>query len=205
MLAARLVLTAGHCALPGADYKLFEYDAKHQPVLHDVAEIVRHPAFDLQALLGHRATADVALLLLAAPLPERYRAARLAASAPAIKPGDSFTVAGFGLAVRGDGKTGGIARAATLTATGKPGPLQLRLVDPATRNEQPGLGACTGDSGAPVFVREAEGPALIGVVSWSTAARDAGGCGGLTGVTPLARYAEWLRATARRMGAALPP
>ena len=42
-------------------------------------------------------------------------------------------------------------RAAKLVATGRPGTLQIRLFDPATRGEKPGLGACTGDSGAPVF------------------------------------------------------
>ena len=68
-----------------------------------------------------------------------------------VAAGDRFLVAGYGLAVRGDGKSGGTLRTATLVATGQPGSLQIRLVDPATRNERAGLGACTGDSGAPVF------------------------------------------------------
>ena len=46
---------------------------------------------------------------------------------------------------------------ATLAVTGKPGSLQIRLFDPATRNKRPGLGGCTGDSGAPAF--ESEPPA----------------------------------------------
>ena len=66
-LARDLVLTVAHCVTPGADYKLVEHDAKQQPVLRDVAKIARHPQFDLKALLGHRATADVALLKLAQP------------------------------------------------------------------------------------------------------------------------------------------
>ena len=60
-------------------------------------------------------------------------------------------VAGLGVAMRGDGKSGGTVRAASLVATGRPGNLQIRLVDPATMGEKAGLGACTGDSGAPVF------------------------------------------------------
>src|SRR4051794_32600840 len=67
-LAPTLVLTVAHCVLPGADYKLLELGADGQPQLRGVAEIARHPQFDLQALLGHRATADVALLRLATPL-----------------------------------------------------------------------------------------------------------------------------------------
>jgi hypothetical protein len=73
----------------------------------------------------------------------------------AVAPGDSFVVAGLGVAVRGDGKSGGTARAASLIATGRPGSLQIRLVDASTMGEREGLGACTGDSGAPVFANGA--------------------------------------------------
>ena len=38
-----------------------------------------------------------------------------------------------------------------LAVTGKPGSLQIRLYDAATRNARAGLGACTGDSGAPAY------------------------------------------------------
>ena len=79
-------------------------------------------------------------------------------------------------------------RTATLVATGQPGSLQIRLMDPATQNERAGLGACVGDSGAPVFTNAGGALAVIGVVSWSTGPKNAAGCGGLTGVTPLARY-----------------
>src|SRR5205085_6393559 len=67
-LAPDLVLTAAHCVLPGADYKIVEFDAAHQPQLRDVASITAHPKFELKAMLAHRATADVALVKLAAPL-----------------------------------------------------------------------------------------------------------------------------------------
>ena len=117
--------------------------------------------------------------------------------------GDPFVVAGYGVAVRGDGKSGGTVRAATLVATGQPGSLQIRLVDPVTKGERAGLGACTGDSGAPVY-REAGGAlAVIGVVSWSTGPALSDGCGGLTGVTPLARYLGWIVEQAAKMGSPL--
>src|SRR5437764_10827586 len=66
-LAPDLVLTAAHCVLPGADYKIVEYGAG-QPELRDVRDVRAHPGFNLQTLLAHRATADVALIKLAAPL-----------------------------------------------------------------------------------------------------------------------------------------
>jgi hypothetical protein len=198
-IARDLVLTAAHCVAPGADYKLIEFDAARQPKLLDIARIARHPNFNLKTLLGHRATADVALIKLTQPLPADIVPATLDRTDRKPQAGDRYTVTGYGLAVRGDGKTGGILRTAQLVATGKPGNLQIRLVDPATGGDRPGLGACTGDSGAPVY----QGTALIGVVSWSTGPNMSAGCGGLTGVTPISLYRRWILDTARQLGAPL--
>src|SRR6266567_3038833 len=125
-IARDLVLTAAHCVLPGADYKLVGFEAGRQPVLKDVTSVSRHPQFKVETLLAHRATADVALLKLAQPLPAGITAAALAGS-HAVAAGDRFVVAGYGVTVRGDGKSGGTARTATLAATGRPGNLQIRL------------------------------------------------------------------------------
>ncbi len=92
-------------------------------------------------------------------------------------------------------------REARLAVTGKPGNLQVRLVDPATGGTRAGLGACTGDSGAPVF----KGTSLIGVVSWSTGPNAGAGCGGLTGVTPISLYRGWIVETARQLNSPLTP
>jgi hypothetical protein len=201
-LARDLVLTAAHCVLPGADYKLVEFDAARQPALKDILRIARHPEFDVDAALRHRVTADVALLKLAAPL--AIVPAPLARAGAPVAVGDRFVVAGYGVAARGDGKSGGTIRAATLVATGQPGTLQIRLTDPLTKGERAGLGACTGDSGAPVY-REVDGAlAVVGVVSWSTGPALSEGCGGLTGVTPLARYLAWIVEQAGKMGVPLP-
>jgi len=98
-----------------------------------------------------------------------------------------------------------VARAAKLLVTGQPGPLQIRLFDPATQGKSAGLGACIGDSGAPAL-RDAGGKlTLIGVVSWSTGPNMTAGCGGLTGITPLARYRRWIVETAGKLGSPLAP
>jgi hypothetical protein len=204
-IARDMVLTAGHCVLPGADYKLMEFDAARNPQLRDIATIARHPQFELATLLAHRATADVALLKLATPLPQTFAPAPLAAADRAVAAGDPFVVAGYGLATRGDGSSGGTVRAATLVATGQPGTLQVRLFDPKSRGDAAGLGACTGDSGAPVFDTSGGRLAVIGVVSWSTGPKLSAGCGGLTGVTPLARYRAWIMETAAKLGSELAP
>lgn len=201
-LAPDLVLTVAHCVAPGAEYRILEIDAAHQPVLKPVTATARHPGFKLETMLAHRATADVGLLKLAEPL---AAVPAQIATRTSFAPGDRFTVTGYGLAVRGDGKTGGKVRAANLVATGHPGTLQVRLVDPATGGSRPGLGACTGDSGAPAFEETGGAAAVVGVVSWSTGPNGSDGCGGLTGLTPLVAYRDWIASTARRLGSPLAP
>lgn len=203
-IARDLVLTAAHCVLPGAEYKLVEFDAQRKAQLRDTLRIARHPQFNIDNYNRARVTADVALIKAAAPIAS-VAPAPLMSGPFKVAPGDRFVVAGLGVAAPGDGKSGGIARSATLTATGQPGTLQIRLYDPATRGERTGLGACTGDSGAPAFREEGGRLAVIGVVSWTTGPKLSEGCGGLTGVTPLTRYKDWIVETARKMGSALTP
>jgi len=201
VIAPKIVLTAAHCVQPGADYKIVEYGAG-QPTLQQVKSVAIHPAFKMDAMLAHRATADVALLQLGAPAKGKTPTPLGMPNTP-ILVGSRFTIAGIGVTVRGDGKSGGTIRIAGLVATGKPGTLQIRLVDPVGQGTRDGLSACTGDSGAPVFEDKPNGPAIIGIVSWSTGPNGAAGCGGMTGVTPLTLYHDWILQTARQWGAAL--
>ena len=85
-LAPDLVLTVAHCVLPGADYKIVQYDAARTPLLRDVSRVIAHPKFDLKTMLGHRATADVALLKLArlSPAWNPQRSEARAQSRPAM-------------------------------------------------------------------------------------------------------------------------
>jgi secreted trypsin-like serine protease len=203
MIAPNIALTAAHCVQSGATYKIVEYDAQRTPQLRDVAQVATHPQFNLQTMLAHRATADVALVRLAATVAAARQPPAVGAPRLPIAAGHRFTVAGIGVTVRGDGKSGGIVRAANLTATGRPGNLQIRLIDPATEGKREGLGACTGDSGGPVFEDQQGRAVVIGVVSWSTGPNGSAGCGGITGVTPLSLYRDWILQTARGWGAGL--
>jgi secreted trypsin-like serine protease len=197
LIARDIILTAAHCIAPGTTYKVVNYKSQ-PPRLLDVRRTASHPQFNMQSLQAHRATADVALLQLASPLPAQ-RAALGGALLP-VTAGQRLTVVGMGVAVAGDGRSGGVARASSLAVTGRPGTLQIRLVDPLTNNARAGLGACTGDSGAPAFLDQSGGPVIAGIVSWSTGPNNASGCGGLTGVTPLALYRDWILKTARGWG-----
>jgi len=200
LIAQDMVLTAAHCVAPGAEYKVI-LPGETPVLLLDVRRIASHPQFNMQSILAHRASADVALLQLASPLPATKAPAPLGAPAIPIGAGAHLTIAGVGVVRRGDGKSGGTIRAADLIVTGKPGTLQIRLADPLTNNLREGLGACTGDSGAPAFQMQADRAVIVGVVSWSTGANNSDGCGGLTGVTPLTLYREWIFRIARSWGA----
>ena len=202
LIAPQLVLTVAHCVQPGADYKIVAFGADGKPQLQNVRKVAIHPGFNMQAMVSHRATADVALLQLEIPLKGKSTAAVGMPQIP-IRVGGRFTIAGIGVTVRGDGKSGGTTRVAALVATGQPGTLQIRLVDPVTNGVRDGVGACTGDSGGPVFEDRPNGPVLVGVISWSTGPNGSAGCGGLTGVTPLTLYRDWILQTARSWGAAL--
>jgi secreted trypsin-like serine protease len=202
LIAPRLVLTVAHCVQPGADYKIVDYGTDGKPQLQNVRTVATHPGFNMQAMVAHRATADVALLQLEIPLKGKSTVPVGAPQIP-IQVGSRFTIAGIGVTVRGDGKSGGMTRVAGLVATGQPGPLQIRLVDPVANGIRDGIGACTGDSGGPVFEDKPGGPMIVGVISWSTGPNSSAGCGGLTGVTPLTLYRDWILQTARQWGSPL--
>ena len=196
-LARDLVLTAAHCVAADTRVRIFQTG---QTVA--VRGVARHPQFNAAAYAASRATADVALLKLAAPMSELVVPAKLG-PARRVAVGETLTVAGFGVTAARTDHGLGVPRMATLAVTGKPGALQIRLYDLATRNFRAGLGACTGDSGGPAFEPSSE--AVIGVVSWTTGPRDEEGCGGLTGVTPLLLYRQWIVDTAAKFNSPLQP
>ena len=198
-LTRDLVLTAAHCVTHKARYAVKAYQTGD---VIPVRRIARHPRFSYKSYAAARATADVALVKLAKPLPDIVVPAALAA-ARRVEAGETLTVAGFGVTEAGTAHGLGVPREAKLTVTGKPGSLQIRLYDAATRNERAGLGGCTGDSGAPAY--DGEGPLVIGVVSWSTGPDNTEGCGGLTGLTPLLLYHEWIVETAEKLGSPIAP
>jgi hypothetical protein len=197
IIAQNVVLTAAHCLGPGFDYKVLDTAVGQPPIFHDVETVAIHPQFRLGSLLAHRATADVALLKLR--IPYDRKPAQLLPPRDRIRVGERFIVRGYGVTKPGEARTGGSLRAAALVATGQPGTLQLRLVDASRLGATAGLGACTGDSGAPLYQETPNGLAIVGIMSWSTGPNGQSGCGGLTGATPLAAYQAWIETTAAKL------
>ena len=166
-LSRDVLLTAAHCVIGERRRRVKVYQTGEHMTVRAIA---RHPRFDMKAYAAARATAVLA--------PARR-----------VAVGETLTIAGFGVTTAFTPNGLGIPREAKLAVTGQPGALQIRLFDPETRNARSGLGACTGDSGAPAF--DADGR-LIGIVSWSTAPDNEDGCGGLTGLTPMLMYRSWI-------------
>jgi Trypsin len=197
VIAPDLVLTAAHCVLFNAKYRLVTFEGRRSTT-GDVAAAVPHPQF------APRADApDLAIVKLAVPPARKLAPVAFSDRRAPPSVGDRFIVAGFGVGVQGDGKTAGKLRAATLVVTDRPSAQQLSLVDPDKLGETGGLGVCSGDSGGPVL--DERDRTLFGVVSWTSRTDGEPVCGFVSGIIPLVRYRYWILETAAKLGSPLEP
>lgn len=194
VIARNIVLTAAHCVTAPDDARVFFRDAEGQSTTLDVASIVLNPGYRPDAVRRRLVSIDLALVRLAEPLPSAFTPVALpkfGPAAPAV--GQIFRIAGFGVADEGAGKTGGILRQGDLIASGPKSSVLLWLVDP---NRQ-GLGACTGDSGAPIFAATA--PLLVAVAVWAKG-ENGRFCGALTQAALIAPQRRWIDNTLSAWG-----
>lgn len=144
VLGPRVVLTAAHCLRRPQDMAVFFRDDKGAPVLLPVKAAASHPLYHADAVAQRVVSIDLALIELGAPLPERFAAARLASGdGPGV--GEAAVVAGYGVTREGEPKTGGSLRSAKLQVRA---PLSRILLWAAGSEPE---GACSGDSGGPLF------------------------------------------------------
>lgn len=181
-LAPNVVLTAAHCVAAPAATRVHFRDSNGAPVLMNVRRVARHPLYRADAVQARAKSVDLALVETAGPLPEAFAATSIGEAIH--QPGGAFDVVGFGVARAGDASTSGVLRRARL-ALRAPISNVLLWLDSAE-----GAGACTGDSGAPVF----SNGALVAIVAFAQG-QHGRGCGGLTQAVRVAPYRNWVDAT----------
>lgn len=195
VVGERLVLTAAHCVEGSPRLAVLVFGPNRQPILNEITARSIHPAYRRADWQNRRTAVDLAVVRTAEPIGQGRHAAGLSAAAlPAA--GATIRLVGYGPIAEGDGGSAGVLREAALTVTGRPSSYQVRLAAPAGARR----GACTGDSGGPVFATEAGRSVVAGVVSWTTGQGTAR-CGTLTGTVPVAPHRRWIEETIQGLGA----
>jgi hypothetical protein len=188
VLAPNVVLTAAHCLRPAADMLVHYRDESGAPVIVEVAATAIHPGYRADAAAKRARSLDVALVRTKTPLPARFRAVEIA-EGPAPAPGEGVTAVGFGLAVERKPATGGALRAASLAVREPRSAVLLWLAGAEAAG-----GACSGDSGGPIFAPDG---GVVALVAWTEGASGAK-CGVLTQGVLVAPLADWISAIRAR-------
>jgi Trypsin len=196
VLRPDIVLTAAHCVTGSSDYRIHWRDQNGQPVLREPKAIAIHPGYLKDAEKKRQRSIDLALIRLAEPLPSRFKSVALSSQSP--QNGELFTVAGYGLGQENDPATSGVFRSAQLKIIEPYGPskILLWLTDPARGAKALGSGACTGDSGGPIFDGNGD---VIGVTLYAEGIGSAR-CGALTQGLLLAPQRAFIDATLKKWG-----
>lgn len=192
IIAPRVVLTAAHCVSANAAQVAVYAPTGGKPVLTPVRQIARHPEFVPNAIKARRRSIDLALLLTADSLPAGFYPVPIAASQP-VRLDASYVIAGYGLREEGNEQSLGELRSGRLSAQA---PLSSILLW-ARDLEKRGMGACTGDSGGPVF--DSEGKQLVAITVWSTGLAGRS-CGDLTQGVLVAPQSGWISQVMTRWG-----
>ncbi len=184
VIAPNVVLTAAHCVAAVAATRVHFRDAQGTPVLLPVRRVTRHPEYRADAVASRAKSVDLALVETTEPLPASFSPVALGAAPTEI--GANVEIAGFGMTRQGEAASSGQLRSARLALRAPLSNVLLWL------EGAEGVGACTGDSGAPVF----SGGAVVGIVAYAQAARGRG-CGGLTQAVRIAPYAAWVESVVK--------
>lgn len=196
LIAPDLVLTAAHCVLQRAAYRVVAVDRRFRRNAIRAVAAAMHPDFVAGTTPRTQPGIDLAILKLAQPFGPDFMPLDPAAAVQ-VAPGEPVDIAGFGLSSEERRGSARVLRQARLISLGM---LQVanRVLVVADRDrlaETTGAGACRGDSGGPIVRGGPGGYQLLGIVSWSSGAlrsRVATACGGLTAVTPVAEHGRWI-------------
>ena len=191
VLDSRTLLTAAHCVKAVRDMAVHYRDASGAPVVIPVEAAVVHPLYRPDAIAARALSIDVALIRTARPLDPRFVGAALASGeGPSV--GEPVILAGYGVTRDGDWKSGGQLRSVTLAVRAPASTVLIWAADP----DGAVAGACSGDSGAPIW--SADGQTAVAIATWAQAPHGRG-CGGLTQGPLLAPLKGWIEETERRL------
>jgi hypothetical protein len=196
VLDDRTLLTAAHCLKPVGDMAVHYRDVSGAAVIVPVEAAIAHPHYRPDAIRARVESIDVALIRTARPLDGRFVGAALATSGDGPAVGDRVILTGFGSTSQGDWKSGGRLRSVTLAVREPASTVLVWAADP----EGKVAGACSGDSGAPVW--SADGAMAVAIAAWAQAMHGRG-CGGLTQGPRLAPLRTWISEAKRKLAAGL--
>jgi secreted trypsin-like serine protease len=192
VIARDVILTAAHCTAAPRDMRIHFRDESGKPVLMDIEASAVHPLYRAEAQKTRQRSIDLALLRTALPLPGRFRAVTLDNRA-AITAGSRLRVAGFGVTREGAGTSAGELRVGLLEARAPLSSILLSAGDPA----HAGTGACSGDSGGPIFAATSD--IVVAVVDWATGTGPRH-CGDVTQAALVAPQRGWIASVLRGWG-----
>lgn len=196
VLRPDVVVTAAHCVTGSSDYRVHWRGSDGQPILREIKAIAVHPGYAKDAERKRQRSIDLALIRLAEPLPSRFQEASISSTIP--KAGERLTVGGFGIGTENDPTTSGLFRASTLSVIEPYGPSSILvwLTDPTTGPQALGTGACTGDSGGPIF----DPTGAVVAITVYAEGRGQAKCGALTQGLLLAPQRAFMDATLKKWG-----
>ena len=178
VLTRHIILTAAHCVARASDTRVY---LPGQPLL-PLKRIAKHPDFHADAPRTRSRSIDLALVEITESLPAEFAAPPFA-GAQRYEAGATFEIAGFGVSREDDAKTSGTLRVGHVTLRAPLSSVLLWLED-----AQHETGACTGDSGGPVFT---EGGKLAAIIAFAEGAGSRQ-CGKLTQAVLIAPHLEWI-------------
>lgn len=192
VIARQVILTAAHCVHRAGGVAVY-VPGDGEPKLMEAATVAVHPGFVPDAIRKRKRTIDLALVRISGRLPGFLSPIATGAQG-ALRAGSVLRIAGFGLQREGVERSAGQLRSARLVVRE---PLSSILLWAKPAGNGMG-GACTGDSGGPIF--SADVSSVVAITSWS---RGAGKrrCGELTQGVLVSPHRNWIDTILVRWGA----
>jgi secreted trypsin-like serine protease len=190
VLSPRIILTAAHCVKPATYIGVLVSPNSQEPIFAQSVSV--HPRYVAGAERKRVVSIDLAMIRLEKSLPPQFRPVALETN-PLVRLDQEFSIAGFGLREENGASATELRHGRLVTRS----PLSNILLW-ATDPNRSGFGACTGDSGGPIF--DAGVTKLVAITVWSAGA-GVRKCGDLTQGVLVAPQRAWIDKIMQQWGA----